>query len=122
MFHQVLGKDLASFDDGRRFVGAEAGHADGFQRVHRAQNKGVIWSNHCKINGILLGKLHDTVKLFRADVYTSSILGNTAVTRQGKNFRDGLVFLQAFDDGVLSSATADYHEFHLSPRFLSMVE
>lgn len=65
--HEVLGEDLAALQDGGSLVGAEAGNADGFQPVHRAQDQGIVGGNDREINGVVLGEGGDGVQIFCPD-------------------------------------------------------
>ena len=110
--HQVLGEDFTAFQDGGGFIGTETGDPDSFQPIHRAQDQGIVRSDHRKINGIFLGEGSDAVQVLRAYAGADRISGDAAVPRRGKDLRYTGAFFQALDDGVLPSATAYDQNFH----------
>ena len=67
------------------------------------------------------GKVHDAVKVLRADFRDAHrVLGDAAVAGEGVD-RSGLgVLFQLFDDGVLAASAADYEYIHnVSLRFFA---
>ena len=110
--HEVLGEDLAALQNGGSLVGAEAGNADGFQPVHRAQDQGIVGGNDREINGVVLGEGGNGVQIFRPDAGADGVGGDAAVAGGGENFRNAGALFQALDDGVLPSAAAYYENLH----------
>ena len=114
--HQVLGKDLAAFDLGRRGSGAEAGNALLIQSVHRPQHQGVVRGNHGVVHLLLQGEGHNGRDILGPDGDALRVRGDAAIAGQGKNLFHFRVLFQLFDDGVFTAAAADHEKLHsLSP-------
>ena len=111
-FHQILGKHLAAFNDGGVLPGAEAGDADGFQRVHASQHQRIVRRYHGVVNPLFPREGHDAVDILRADRNAGCVRGDPAVPGQSKDLRNLRIFLQFLNDGVFPSAAADNQYLH----------
>ena len=80
LLHQILTESLASFNDSSICLRTKARDTDLIQTIHTTQHQGIIGSDHRVINGIVLGEVHDTVKVGSADIHAGSIRRNAAVT------------------------------------------
>ena len=92
LFHQVLGKGLAAFQDSGVLLGPKAGYPNFIQPVHTAQNQGIVRGDHGIIHRMLFGKLHNAAQVRSADGHTGGVRRDAAVAGQGKNLCDGRVF------------------------------
>ena len=120
LLHQVLGKNLAALNLGRRGPGAEAGDAFFVQRVHRPQHQGVVRGHHGVVHLLLHGKSHNALDVLGPDGDALRIRGDAAVAGQGVDFGDFRVLFQLFDDGVFAAAAADHKKLHsLSPLYIN---
>ena len=87
--------------------------------IDRAENKRIVRSHNGIVNLVCYGKLNLLFNVLCADVNTEGVCGNSAVSGQGKNFGYAFVLFQLFNNGVLPSAAADYHNFHIGSPFIS---
>ena len=115
--HEVFGEDLAALDDGSVGSGTKAGDADFVQGIHRTQHQRVVRRNHGIVNAVFRGKGHQRRDVRCADVDAGGICSNAAVAGQSVNFGNRFIFFQFLDDGVLSPAATDNHDFHRILRF-----
>ena len=113
-FHKILGKDLASFNYSRVCARAEARYSLPFKSVYRAENQRIVGRNYRVVNTLLNGKIHNAVNVLCADINTYSVSRNTAVTGQSVYLAYCGIFFYFLDDGVFTTATANYHYFHKS--------
>ena len=110
--HQVLGENLAAFNDGRVGAGAEAGNAFRLQSVHASQHQRIIRSNNRVINLRVPGEGHNPFNIRRLNIHTGRVRGDTAVARQGINRFNSRILFQLFDDGMFTAAAADNKQVH----------
>ena len=108
LLHQVLGEDLAAFDDGSRLVRTECRDASFIQRIHTAQHQRIVRCYHCEVDCVILRKIHNRIDILRADVYAGCVRCNPAVSRQRKDFFYRFIFFQFLDDGMLTAAATNY--------------
>ena len=107
LLHEVLGENLTALNDCSICLGAKARDTLLFQCIHAAQNQGIIGCNNGIVNAGLHSKINDGINVLCTDVYTGSILCHTAVTGCYKDFGDGLVFFQFFNNGMLTATAAN---------------
>ena len=105
-FHEFLGKDLAAFDDGGVFGGAEAGDARRFQRIDAAQNERIVGRDDGEVHIPLTGEADNAFDVRRLDGEAFRVLRDAPVAGQGVNFARAPALIERFDDGVLSAAAS----------------
>ena len=117
LLHEVLGKHLAALDDGCIGPGAEAGNALFLQCIHSAQHQGIVRGHNGIVNFVFHRKIYNFGNIRCPDGHTHRILGNAAIAGEGVNGLHGFVLFQLLDDGVLTTAAADYKDFHITSTF-----
>ena len=110
--HQVLGKGLGALDLRRRLGGAEGRDPRLRQSVHHAQHQRIVRGHHRIVHPMLLAKLHRAGHVRGRHRHADCVLCHAPVSRQGIDLRNGAVFSQFFDHGVLSAAASDHRDFH----------
>ena len=113
-FHQIFGEHLAALQNCRLFIRPEARNTDCVQRIHHAQNQRIIRCNNSKINALFLCEGNHAFHILRRNIYAGRVLGNAAVAGQCIQLRYLWIFFDFLNDGMLSAATANYHNFHFS--------
>ena len=110
--HQILGKCLGALEDRCIFSRSEDAESLGLESVHNTADKRIVHTDNCQINGIVLCKRNEFIKLHGADIHTFRQLGNTRIA----GCTVDLVYLRTLrylpNDGVLTSAAADNQNFH----------
>ena len=110
--HQMLGKDLAPFDDGCIPAWTEAGNAGFFKQVHGTEYQGIIRRHDGKIHLFFHREVRNSAQILCPDGNAGRILCDPGVTRQTiDGFYFG-IFPQRLDHGVLPSAAADHQQVH----------
>ena len=109
-FHQIFGKCLGTFQDGCIFPGAEGADACRLQLIHQAAYQRIVHAHNDKVNGFLLCKSHDLVKLHGADGLALCVLSDARIARCAVYFIRFGTFRHAVRDGVLPSA-ASYNQY-----------
>ena len=104
--HQILGKNLAAFNDGGVCSGAEAGNSLHLQGIHCPQNQRIIRGDHSIIHPMRNCKLYNLGNVLGTDIHADCVGSNAAVAGKGENLRNLGIFLQFFNDGVLPAAAA----------------
>ena len=117
LLHQILGEDLAALDDGGIGPGTEAGNALGFQSIHSTQHQRIVRSNDRIVDLVLHSKFRDLGNVRCPDGHADRVPCDAAVAGQGIDNLYGLIFFQLLDDGVLTTAAADYKDFHITSTF-----
>ena len=113
LVHEVLGEDLAAFDDGGVRPGTEAGHPGGLESVHAARHERVVGSHDSVISRVRLGELDYLVYLHRAYGHALGVGLHSGVAGKSPYMLHGRVFVKLLDDGVLPAASAYYKYFHI---------
>ena len=93
LLHQILGEDLAAFNDRRLAAGTETRDPGVFQRVDTAQNQGIVRRHHGIVNFVGYGKGDNGRDILGADRHAFGILRHAAVAGQGVDLRDFRIFL-----------------------------
>ena len=120
-FHEVFGEDFTALDDGSLGLRAETRNANFLQAIHTAEYQRVVRCYYGEVHRVLLGKFDNAVQIrcpnFRD---AGGVCSNAAVSGKGVDFLHVRIFFDFGDDGVLSSAAADYHDFHGLNPFRSL--
>ena len=104
--HQILGKDLAAFNDGGVCSGPEAGNPLLLQCVYCPQNQRIVRGDHSIIHPMRNCKLYNLGNILGSDIHADCVGSNAAVAGKDENLRNPGIFLQFFNDGVLPAAAA----------------
>ena len=110
--HKILRERLASLNDSRLFVGAEAGNTDRGKCVNATENERIVGGDDSVVDGIFGGELNDAVNILRADRDAGRVSRDTAVAGQTVDIFDVLVLLDRLNNGVFTAAAADDENIH----------
>ena len=108
LFHELLGKDLGAFDYRGLGLGPEARDSYGVQPVDAAQHEGIVRSHDGVVYALVRGEGADPVEVGGLDGHADRVARYPAVSWQGVYSLGKGIFPELFDDGVLSSAAANY--------------
>ena len=109
LLHEVLREDLGTLDDGSLGLRAEARDADGFEFVDTAENERIVHRHDGEVDGVLFAELYDSGNVGGADAGAHRVICHAAVAGQSVDDFHVLVFIELFDDGMLSSAATNDH-------------
>ena len=106
LLHQVLGKGLAAFNDGRVLPGAEHSEACRLKSVRDAGAEGIIHADDSQVNGLFPREGCQFLEFHDADRDTFRDTGNARVSGRAVEFVHPAAPDQGCGDRVLSSAAA----------------
>ena len=110
--HEVLGKGLGALNHGCILARAKGADTSCLERINHAECQRVIGCNHNQIGLVCLGKSNYAVNVSGLDVHALCNLRNTAVAGCAPDFIYLGALRERHADGVLTSAAADYQNFH----------
>ena len=114
LLHQILGKRLASLDNGGIFPGAEDAQPGGLQRVNQSGAQRIILAAHHQIDPVLLRKRGLPVEFHHTDRYTLRDLCDAGIARRTVQLLAPRTSHNCLCNGVFPAASADQKNLHAS--------
>ncbi len=115
--HEFLGEDLAGLYLGGALAGAEDGQAIGKECIGDARGEGTFRADDGKVDAFPLGEFQQRLDIFSFDIHVLRQFCRPGVPGCGIYFLDTGTLCQLPDDGMLSSAAANYQYLQFVPPY-----